>query len=93
MAAFHAAQAFLLPKLGRAAKTHRGVSAEFSRLSKDDPRLDIELRKFLGRGYNVKEQADYGLQAPTTTQAQAGEMPATARRFVDVVEQMVSRSS
>ena len=33
--------------------------AEFGRLTKDDPRFDLELRAFLGRTFNLKALADY----------------------------------
>jgi uncharacterized protein (UPF0332 family) len=38
LAGFHAAQALISEKTGRAVKTHRGVRAELHRLTKDDPR-------------------------------------------------------
>jgi uncharacterized protein (UPF0332 family) len=59
LAGFHAAQALISERTGRAVKTHRGVSSELHRLTKDDPRLDIELRAFLGRTYSLKAIADY----------------------------------
>jgi uncharacterized protein (UPF0332 family) len=59
LAGFHAAQALISERTSRSVKTHRGVNAELHRLTKDDPRLDIELRAFLGRAYNLKAVADY----------------------------------
>jgi uncharacterized protein (UPF0332 family) len=59
LAGFHAAQALISERTGRAVKTHRGVNGELHRLTKDDPRLDTELRAFLGRTYNLKAIADY----------------------------------
>ncbi len=59
LAGFHAAQALISERTGRAVKTHRGVNSELHRLTKDDPRLDFELRAFLGRTYNLKAIADY----------------------------------
>jgi uncharacterized protein (UPF0332 family) len=49
LAAFHAAQAFIFEHLGKVLKTHNGVQAEFLRLTKDDRRIDAELRLFLSR--------------------------------------------
>jgi len=54
LAGFHAAQAFLFETSGKVFKTHNGVQTEFARLTKDDPRFDMELRAFLGRAYNLE---------------------------------------
>jgi uncharacterized protein (UPF0332 family) len=59
LAGFHAAQALISERTGRAVKTHKGVNSELHRLTKDDSRLDIELRAFLGRTYSLKAIADY----------------------------------
>jgi uncharacterized protein (UPF0332 family) len=59
LAGFHAAQAFLFESTGKVFKSHRGVQKEFLRLTKDDPRFDLEFRAFLGRAYNLKTIADY----------------------------------
>lgn len=59
LAGSHAAQAFIFERDGRVFKTHRGVQAEFLRLTKDDPRVDRETRSFLSRSYNLKAIADY----------------------------------
>jgi uncharacterized protein (UPF0332 family) len=59
LAGFHVAQALIFERLGKVLKTHNGVQAEFLRLTKDDPRVDIELRLFLSRSYNLKAIADY----------------------------------
>jgi uncharacterized protein (UPF0332 family) len=59
MAGFHAAQALIFESSGRIYKTHAGVQSEFSRLVKDDARVDDQIRAFLGRAYNLKAIADY----------------------------------
>ena len=59
LAGFHAAQAFIFERAGKVFKTHHGVQTEFLRLTKDDPRLDGEMRLFLSRTYNLKAIADY----------------------------------
>jgi uncharacterized protein (UPF0332 family) len=83
LAGFHAAQAFIFEHTGKSPKTHRGVHTEFLRLTKDDPRLDADLRPFLSTSYNLKSIADYetGTGAKvsverTTTTIEAG------KRFV-----------
>ena len=47
LACFHVAQAFIYERTDRTAKTDRGVQSEFFRLSRDDPRGDPALRRFL----------------------------------------------
>jgi|GEM_PF-919993 uncharacterized protein (UPF0332 family) len=71
LAGFHAAQAFLFESTGKVFKTHKGVRTEFLRLTRDDPRLDIELRAFLGRAYNLKAIADYETGTGSSVSARA----------------------
>jgi uncharacterized protein (UPF0332 family) len=52
LAGLHAAQALIFESTGKVIKRHKGVQREFGRLAKDDPRLDMDLRRFLGRAYN-----------------------------------------
>src|SRR5215469_11409598 len=65
LAAFHAAQALIAERTGKDAKTHKGVHAQFARLTRNEPRLGPELRQFLPQSYDMKSIADYGL-APDT---------------------------
>jgi uncharacterized protein (UPF0332 family) len=51
LAAFHAAQAYISENAAKVLKTHNGEKAEFPRLTKDDPRIDAELRLFLSRSH------------------------------------------
>jgi uncharacterized protein (UPF0332 family) len=59
LAGFHAAQALISDRTGRAVKTHSGVRTEFHRLIRGDTRFDDTLRDFLGSTYNLKAIADY----------------------------------
>lgn len=61
LAAYHASQAFIFQQTGKIAKTHSGVRSEFSRLTKDHPRVDRAFATFLGQAYNLKAIADYGV--------------------------------
>jgi uncharacterized protein (UPF0332 family) len=65
LAAFHAAQALIAERTGEDAKTHKGVHAQFARLTRNKPRLDRELRQFLAQAYDLKSIADYGLGPDT----------------------------
>ncbi len=58
LAALHAAQALILARSGKAAKTHRGVQRLFSQLAKNEARLR-EFARFLSHAYNLKDIADY----------------------------------
>lgn len=57
-AAFHAAQALILSRRHRVARTHRGVQAAFRELVVNDPAL-CDLSAFLSRTYELKATADY----------------------------------
>lgn len=83
LAAFHAAQALVFERTGRLFKTHNGVQAEFLRLTKDDSRVDAELRTFLSRAYTLKTIADYetGPRSELTAE-RAAEAVGTGKRFV-----------
>jgi uncharacterized protein (UPF0332 family) len=59
LAGFHAAQALISDRTGRAVKTHSGVRTEFHRLIRGDASFDETLRDFLGATYNLKAIADY----------------------------------
>jgi len=86
LAGFHAAQALIFENTGRVYKTHGGLQGEFSRLVKDDPRVDDQLRAFLGRSYNLKSVADYETGPTSHVSAEsAREAIQTARRFVERV--------
>ena len=91
LAAFHAAQALLYERTGKIARTHRGLRAQFARITKDEPRIDRALSEFLGRAYELKSLADYGTGSEAdisiTTAKAAIE---TATRFVDCIAGLIT---
>ena len=90
LAGFHAAQAFLFESTGKVFKSHKGVQKEFLRLTKDDPRFDMELRAFLGRAYNLKAIADYETGPGSQVSAESAlSAIQTARRFVESVASLL----
>jgi uncharacterized protein (UPF0332 family) len=93
LAAFHAAQAFILDRSGRVAKTHKGVHVQFAKFAAEEPRIDIELRRFLQRAFNLKAVADYemGPDAVVPLERAAAALD-TASRLVDCIAEIVSRS-
>jgi uncharacterized protein (UPF0332 family) len=83
LACFHAARAYSFERSGLAAKTHKGVQSEFYRLSKDDKRVDPDLRAYLSRAYAYKATADYETGPEDTTSLEdARDAVETAGRFV-----------
>ncbi|HZU90150.1 MAG TPA: HEPN domain-containing protein [Stellaceae bacterium] len=90
LAAFHAAQAFLLARTEKVARTHHGVHVQFSRPAAGDPRIEPDLQRFLSQAYNLKAVADYelgpGAGVPLERAAAAIE---AARRFIDRIAALV----
>lgn len=86
LAAFHAAQALIATRTGKDARTHKGVHTEFARLTRNEPRLDAELRRFLPQAYDMKAIADYelgpGADVPLDRANTAIE---TAERFIECI--------
>jgi len=94
LAGFHAAQAFIFDNIGKVFKTHRGVQTEFLRLTKDDSRIEPELRIFLSQAYNLKAIADYegGDDSEFSAQRAAAAIRA-ATRFVHCIAELIGDSS
>jgi uncharacterized protein (UPF0332 family) len=91
LAGFHAAQALISEATGRTIKTHKGVHREFHRLTKDDPRLDTQLRAFLSKTYNLKAIADYETGPSAEISAERATMAVEqARRFVVHVDNQLN---
>jgi uncharacterized protein (UPF0332 family) len=91
LAAFQAAQALIYERTGRVSKTHRGVRAQFSDLTRDEPRISHDHVVFLARGYEIKSWADYGTgpqdQVTMITPSEALE---AAGRFVETVQNLLA---
>lgn len=94
LAGLHAAQALIVERTGKIVKSHRGVQRELGRLTKEDPRLDVSLRTFLGRAYDLKAIADYEVgPGPRVWPELAAEAVATAKRFVAKMIEMIEAGS
>jgi uncharacterized protein (UPF0332 family) len=94
LAAFHAAQAFILDQSGRVAKTHKGVHVQFAKFAAEEPRISIELRRFLQRAFNLKAVADYemGPDAVVPLERAAAALD-TAGEFVDCMAGLIGKSA
>ena len=87
LAAYHAAEGYIFEHIGKAAKTHRGVSVQLNRLAQSEPRIDRALLAFLAAGYQYKTIADYevGPVSEMISIAEARAAIDTAARFVDIL--------
>jgi len=91
LAALHGAQALIAERTGRTVKRHHGVHTEFAGLTREEPRLDPELRQFLPRSYNLKTVADYEVgDQDDISEQQALAAIETATRFVTCIEGILS---
>ena len=90
LAAYHAAQAFIIARSGKIAKTHSGVRSEFARLAKDDPRIDRAFATFLAQAYNLKTIADYTVgEDAGVSLAEASEAIEKAERFIALIASLL----
>jgi uncharacterized protein (UPF0332 family) len=80
-AMFHAAQAAVRAGFGASPKTHSGLTARFSDLCRQEPSLGDDLTRSLGRGYAVKDTADYG-SVEDAGGLEAGDILEEARGFL-----------
>ncbi|HWG05617.1 MAG TPA: HEPN domain-containing protein [Beijerinckiaceae bacterium] len=92
-AAFHAAEAFISEQTGKTVKTHSGVRAEFSRLTKATPNIDRKFITFLAQAYMYKEIADYNVEpGAAVTMAEAEDAIAIATQFLDRIATILAAS-
>lgn len=91
MVAFHAAQALLRARPGRAPKTHAGVHQAFGEIARADAKLGPSLGRFLASAYDAKQTADYATLRPMTT-AHALEMIEEAARLLAAVESALGKA-
>ncbi|WP_342149614.1 HEPN domain-containing protein [Methylorubrum sp. SB2] len=86
--AFHAAEALLLARTGRIAKTHRGVRSALSQVLSGEGR---EILTFLGQAYTFKEISDYGIgRTSTVSEAEASALIEEAVRCLDQATALIA---
>jgi len=92
LAVYHAAEAYIFERTGRAAKTHRGVKSQFNRLAQHEPRMGRDLIAFMDEGYQFKAIADYGIGSAigAISPADATWAIDTAEHFIDTISQLLS---
>ncbi len=92
LAAYHAAEAYIFEHVGKAAKTHRGVRSQFSRMAQQEPAIDRALLRFLAEGYHFKSIADYGI-GPAIGAISGQDAAAAidmAGQFIDTVSRLLA---
>ncbi|HWN51900.1 MAG TPA: HEPN domain-containing protein [Xanthobacteraceae bacterium] len=90
-AAFHAAEAFIVERTGKIAKTHSGVRSEFARLARETPEIDKAFSVFLAKAYKYKEIGDYGVgHGAVVTMAEADDAVKNAARFIDRITTLLA---
>lgn len=91
LAAFHSAQAMISEHTGRVAKTHAGVHSQFNLLAKNEPRIEIEMRRFLSDAFDLKATADYEVGPDAVVSAEEAEIAiAAATRFVSRIAEILA---
>lgn len=88
LAAFHAAQALIFQRTGRAVKTHSGLRSRFADLVRSDSKIPDALGSYLGRAYRVKEAHDYGPPRAVSDE-RARETITQAQAFVELVAGLI----
>lgn len=92
--AFHAAEALLLARTGRIAKTHTGLRSALSQVFPGASGESRELLTFLARAYKFKELSDYGIgRAADVTEAEAALLIEGAARFLECTRMLTGRAS
>ena len=90
LAGLHAAQALIVESTGKIVTSHKGVHRELGRLTRNEPRIDAELRAFLGRSYELKAIADYGIDPASRVSPQmATAAIRTSKRFVATMTELI----
>ncbi len=68
-----------------------GVHGQFLKLVTDEPRVDVELRRFLSEGYKLNAIADYETGPDAVVQlGQAATAVETAGRFIDPIAELLT---
>jgi uncharacterized protein (UPF0332 family) len=69
---------------------HAGVNSQFNLLTRGDPRVDAELRRFLPHAYDLKAVAGYEAGRGSIVPLERVEAAiVTARRFVDLIAELL----
>jgi len=94
MAAFHAAEAFVVEKTGKVVKTHAGLRTEFSRLAQGPDDIGRWMTTFLANAFRFKSLSDYDVTQETPiTLANAEALIVDARSFVELIAKLLRQNA
>lgn len=90
LAAYHAAQAYIVDHAGRTAKTHSGAHTQFAQLALHEPRMTDDLRSFLPRAFRLKAIVDYEFGEDAEIPLPRAEAAVSdARLFIALIEDLL----
>lgn len=87
--AFHAAEAVLIARMGRRAKTHSGLRTAMAKLASESGDINREWGKFLARAYDLKSLADYSTKTDAVTAEDARFAIDGAQRLLDEIARLL----
>ncbi len=91
LAQFHAAQALIIERTGKFAKTDKGVRALFHQLAKAEASLDQRLASTLTAAYHFKEAVDYEVDDDANkAPEEAAAAIASAEHFIAEVKRVLA---
>lgn len=91
LAQFHAAQALIIERTGKFAKTHKGVRTLFHQLAKAETTLDQRLASNLTAAYHFKEAVDYEVgDEANIAPAEAAAAISAAEHFIAEIKRVLS---
>jgi uncharacterized protein (UPF0332 family) len=90
--AFHTAQAVLLARTGRRAKTHSGLRAILAKLAAESDDINLRWAKFLAQTYDLKSKADYGTKTGIVSEEDArSAMDGAEHMLAEVTRMLIER--
>jgi len=94
LASYQAAEALIFEHRGKATKSHKGMHTEFARITRAEPRIDPELRRFLPQAYDLKSICDYEVGPDAVVPFEKAEAAVSmAARFLDRIEEILANPS
>ncbi len=89
LAGYNAARGYVFEMTDQIVKTHSGVQTLFAQLTKDNPAVDLDLKRFLGRSFSLKAIADYETGEEKLTVEEIETTIVTAQRFIKNIFAMI----
>ncbi len=84
----------MFERTGKVTKTHAGAHTKFARLSLTEPRIDLELRRFVPQAYDLKAICDDELGPDAVVPFDKAEAAVRlATRFVDSIAGLFEEGS